>query len=195
MKKYVSLVLLSLLIFPTLASAYGKRTIGRTSARRGVTTAGTFIDQQVWLPGTWVVGTQTGSLTFSRRSPDGKRDELVKIVRIPRTECGYGIVRMRALKAWGGKALEQSQGRIQPISFGTSKYKGYTWMEPSTWDGDRHWCLAQDLTGAMDLSAPEGDRALLEFVTSDLLLQLAVRRGRSVLPWPMASEHPSTQKK
>ncbi len=99
---------------------------------------------------------------------------------------------MRALKAWGGNGLEQSQGRIEPISFGTSKYRGYTWMEPSTWEGDRHWCVAQDLKNAMDLTATAGDTALMTFIKNDLLLQLAVRSGRSVLPWPSASEHSSS---
>ncbi len=178
------------LLFPFAVFAYGKRPIGATRSMSRRSTTGVFIDRQVWLPGTWSVETGTGSLTFGRMHADKVHRSVVRLTLMPRDQCGYGFVRIRALKAWGGRFLEQSQGRIEPISFGTSKYKGYSWVEPSTWSGDRHWCVAQDLKNAMELIAPLGDEELITFIRNDLLLQLAVRSGRSVLPWPVASEHP-----
>lgn len=158
---------------------------------RGSTT-GVFIDRQVWLPGTWAVETGAESLTFGQTNADKIHQSVVRLTLIPREQCGYGYIRIRALKAWGGRFLEQSQGRIEPISFGTSKYKGYSWVEPSTWKGDRHWCVAQDSKNALELTAPLGDAELITFIRNDLLLQLATRSGRSVLPWPIASQYSSS---
>ncbi len=191
MRKFLLLFCTILLLSPLAASAYGKRRIGGTTAMQRGSTTGTFIDKQVWLPGTWAVTQTPDSLTFRRTHSDRIHQSVVRLLRSPREQCGYGHVRIRALKAWGGSSLEQSQGRIEPISFGTSKYRGYTWMQPSTWKGDHYWCLAQDLKTALELSAPEGDTDLIKFIRNDLLLQLAVRSGRSVLPWPAASYHSS----
>lgn len=168
------------LLMPFTAFAYGKRPIGATRTMSRGATTGIFIDRQVWLPGTWTVKAGTGSLTFEKMHYDKIHRSLVRMILIPREQCGYGFVRIRALKAWGGRFLEQAQGRIEPISFGTSKYKGYSWVEPSIWSGDRHWCVAQDLKNAMELTAPVGDAELINFIQNDLLLQMAVRSGRSV---------------
>ena len=183
-----TLALLTLLS-PISASAYGKRRIGATTAMYRGSTTGTFVDRQLWLPGSWTVVQGVDKLSFRKHSTDGLHESSVRLELIPRDQCGYGLVRIRALKVWGGITLDQAQGRIEPIRFGTSKYRGYTWMEPSTWGGDRHWCIAQDLKNALELTATAGDSDLITFITNDLLLQLAVRSGRSVLPWPAASEH------
>ncbi|MBI2635837.1 hypothetical protein HYW84_00725 [Candidatus Peregrinibacteria bacterium] len=182
MRKIFLAVSLFAFLLPFATFAYGKRPIGATRAMSLRSTTGVFIDRQVWLPGTWEVKTGTGSLFFARAHADKVHKSFVSLSLTPREHCGYGFVRIRALKAWGGRFLEQSQGRIEPVSFGTSKYKGYTWVEPTIWNGDRHWCVAQDLKHAMELTAPTGDAELIEFIRNDLLLQLAVRSGRSVFP-------------
>lgn|SRR3989338_2037200 len=192
MRKIILTVSLVLFLVPLTTFAYGKRPIGGTRAMSRGSTTGVFIDRQVWLPGTWAVETTTVSLTFGRTHTDKVHQSVVRLSLMPRDQCAYGLIRMRALKAWGGRFLEQSQARIEPISFGTSKYKGYTWTEPSTWNGDRHWCVAQDLKNAMELTAPLGDADLITFIRNDLLLQLAIRSGRSVLPWPTASGRSSS---
>ena len=190
------IITLSLLMFlnPLSAFAYGKRPIGATRSMMRNATTGTFVDRQVWLPGLWTVTQEQDNVTFRKMFMDGQHQSVVRIIVIPRDKCGYGFVRIRALKAWGGSNLEQEQGRIDTVTFGTIKFRGYTWMEPSTWEGDHHWCLGQDLTHAFELTATEGDHDLITFVKNDLMMQLAVRNGRSVLPWPMASEHSSSTK-
>ena len=194
-----SYILLALFVLLALAPppvfAYGKRPIGATRTMGRGSTTGTFIDRQVWLPGSWTVNQGVDKVSFRKPFNDGIHESVVRLELIPRDQCAYGLVRIRALKAWGGTSLDQSQGRIEPISFGTSKFKGYSWMEPSTWEGDRHWCVAQDLKNAMEMTASAGDGDLINFIKNDLLLQLAIRSGRSVLPWPSASEHPSTDMK
>ncbi len=192
MRTLASVVCLVLLLTPISTFAVGKRPIGATRSMSRGSTTGIFVDKQIWLPGSWTVNQGVDRVSFRKKHADGVHESLVRIEMMPRDQCAYGLVRMRALKAWGGNGLEQSQGRIEPVSFGTSKYRGYSWMEPSTWGGDRHWCVAQDLKNAMDLTATAGDEALITFIKNDLLLQLAVRRGRSVLPWPAASEHSSS---
>lgn len=189
-KSLLSLILLTSLV-PASVLAYGKRPIGATRIMSGSSTTGMYIDRQVWLPGKWTVDQQPESVTFRKKAADGVHESFVSIRMFPREQCAYGFARIRALKAWGGRFLEQSQGRVVPISFGTSKFKGYSWVEPSTWAGDQHWCVAQDMKNAMELVAPIGDKGLMDFVKNDLLLQLALRSGRSVLPWPAASEHSS----
>lgn len=190
-KIFLTLSLLSLLV-PFSVSAYGKRSIGRTTVKSGMTTTGTFIDRQIWLPGTWTVKQDETQLTMEKNYGDGVHVSSVHLEMIPRNDCAYGLVRIRALKAWGGSNLEQSQGRIETISLGTSKFRGYSWIEPSTWGGSRYWCVGQDLKNAMEMSATAGDTELMTFIKNDLMLQLANRSGRSVLPWPSASEHSSS---
>ncbi|MSR87135.1 hypothetical protein EXS70_03105 [Candidatus Peribacteria bacterium] len=192
MRRFASALTVFTLLLPVSVSAYGKRRIGATTAMTRGSTTGVFIDRQVWLPGSWTVNQGIDKLSFRKVADDGIHESIVRIDMIPRESCGYGWIRIRALKAWGGKTLEQSQGRIEPVSFGTTKFKGYSWMEPSAWGGDRHWCVGQDLKNAMEMTAPAGDVALIKFIKDDLLLQLATRSGRSVLPWPAASEHSSS---
>lgn len=175
------------LVLPASVLAYGKRPIGATrTMSRGSTTA-MFIDKQIWLPGKWTVKQETEAVTITRKHMDGIHTSSVRLSVIPRDQCGYGYVRIRALKAWGGRFLEQAQGRVQPVSFGSSKFKGYTWTQPTTWEGNAHWCVAQDLKTAFELVVTQGDHDLMTFVRNDLLLQLINRSGRSVLPWPSAS--------
>lgn len=181
-----------LLLTPMSVSAVGKRPIGATRSMARGSTTGTFIDRQVWLPGSWTVNQGVDKVSFRKKYKDGIHESSVRIDIMARDQCAYGHVRIRALKAWGGTNLDQSQGRVAPISYGTSKYRGYTWMEPSTWGGDQHWCLAQDLKNAMELTATAGDSELINFIKNDLMLQLATRSGRSVLPWPAASEKTSS---
>ncbi|NOS66893.1 MAG: hypothetical protein HOO67_00775 [Candidatus Peribacteraceae bacterium] len=187
MRKTFLTFLLLCLVIPATSFAYGKRPVRGTRTMTRGSTTGIFIDKQVWLPGVWTVDQKAEEVTFKKKYRDGVHESIVNIHMMPRDQCAYGLIRIRAWKAWGGRFLEQSQARIQPISFGTSKYKGYTWVEPSTWGGDQHWCVAQDLKNAMELTAPVGDAELMTFVIDDLLPQLAVRSGRSVLPWPAAS--------
>ena len=181
MHKFTTSLLILSILFPLAAHAYGPRSYGASIVRPvNSSTTGTFIDQQVWLPGSWQVNAGKEQLVFVQPSTNKNRESFVRITRIPREECAYGYARIRALKAWGGGTLQQTQGRIEPITFGTSKFRGYTWVEPSKWAGDRHYCLAQDLTGAVEVVAPEGDKKLAAFVKNDVMMQLAVRRGRSV---------------
>ena len=190
------LILFTLVALTALApsvSAYGKRPIGSTRAMGRGSTTGAFVNRQVWLPGSWTVNQGVDKVSFRKPSKDGVHESFVRLELIPRDQCAYGLVRIRALKAWGGNSLEQSQGRIETVGFGTSKFRGYSWMEPSTWSGDRHWCVAQDLKNAMEMTASAGDGDLMSFIKNDVLLQLATRSGRSVLPWPSASEQPPTQ--
>ncbi len=190
-KTLLALSLLTLLL-PLSVSAYGKRRIGATTAMSRASTKGTFVDRQIWLPGTWTVKQDPTELTMQKKHADGIHVSTVHLKIIPRNDCAYGFVRIRALKAWGGSNLEQSQGRIETVSLGTSKFRGYSWIEPSTWGGTRHWCVGQDLRNALELTATAGDTELMTFIKNDLMLQLATRSGRSVLPWPSASEYSSS---
>ena len=196
----VSLTALAVMTLSTSsAHALSRKSFGRTRIKTNASTSGMFLDHQLWLPGSWMVNEGVEKLQFMKKDGDrtadgGKpvRTITVRVTAIPRTDCAYGIIRMRALKSWGGDALDQSQGRIENIRLGTLKFLGYTWVEPSTWKGDRHWCLGQDLKTAAEITAPEGDDALITFMRNDFLLQIAYRQGRSVLPWPTASGHSST---
>jgi hypothetical protein len=185
MRKLIPGLFLVSLMVPAVAFAYGKKPLGVMQPMSCSATTGMYIDRQVWLPGSWTVVTGVDKVTFTKGT--GNQQVTVRIDTMPRIDCAYGLVRMAALKAWGGNALDQSQGRIQPVTFGTSKFKGYTWMTPSTWAGDQHWCVGQDLKSAFHLTATAGDEELIKFVKNDLLQQLIVRSGRSVLPWPSAS--------
>ena len=187
-----TLGLIALLAFPSSALALSKRNFGATRTRTRASTAGMFLDKQVWLPGSWTVTEKPEELLF-RKSVNSRSIE-VRISLMPKQDCTYGPVRMRALKAWGGKSLNQNQARIENLGLGTLKYRGYTWVEPSTWAGDRRWCIGQDPATAAVIIAPEGDTELTKFIRNDLLLQIASRQGRSVLPWPAASEHSSSSK-
>ncbi len=178
---------IAIFLMPFAAFAYGKRSFGGTTSIKAESTTGDFIDRRVWLPGKWTVQKGTGSLVFSRTNSARTVTSTVTLHYVPKEQCSYGIIRMRALKAWGGKNLEQSQGRIEALSFGTIKFKGYTWVQPSKWQGDRYWCMGQDLKGAVEISAPVGDTEIATFIKNDLMLQLAVRSGRSVFPYPAAS--------
>ena len=178
---------IALLLMPVAAFAYGKRSIGSTTSIKSESTTGTFIDRRVWLPGKWTVQEGTGSLVFTRANSAKTVTSTVALHYVPKDQCAFGIIRMRALKAWGGSNLEQSQGRIEALSFGTIKFKGYTWVQPSKWNGDRYWCMGQDMKGAVEISAPVGDTEITTFIKNDLMLQLAVRSGRSVLPYPTAA--------
>jgi hypothetical protein len=162
------------------AFALGKRTIGGTMKESATSTSSDFLGRRVWLPGTWNVKKTEGSTTFTKQ--DGSRTLTVSITAIPRTDCAYGVIRINSLKAWGGKSLDQSQGRIESIRLGSLKYLGYTWVTPSTWKGDRHICIGQDLKTAAEIIAPEGDKTIAAFARNDLLLQIAARQGRAVLP-------------
>jgi hypothetical protein len=84
--------------------------------------------------------------------------------------------------------LDQSSARIENVSYGTSKFKGYTWVVPSTGNTKvRHWCIGQDAKSAVEVTAPETDKELITFMKNDFMMQVAVRRGRSVTPYPLAS--------
>ena len=128
MRKYILLVSTILLLSPVAAFAYGKRQTVKTSPMARTATTATFLNRQIWLPSTWTVTEGTGTLTFEKKAPDAIHKSIVKLVLMPRELCGYGYIRIRALKAWGGASLDQAQGRLQPISYGTSKFKGYTWV-------------------------------------------------------------------
>lgn len=176
-----SAVVISLAIFAygSTAHAIGKRHFGATRTRTNASTTGTYMGKQVWLPGSWVVNGEPELLLFTHKGAD--RTVTVRLNTMPREKCVYGLIRIDALKAWGGKALEQSQGRIDHVRIGTLKYRGFTWVMPSTWEGDRHWCFGQDLKTAVEITTPEGDKQLIDFIRNDLLLQLAARQGRAVL--------------
>jgi hypothetical protein len=173
-----SFVALTLLAPGALAA--GKRTIGKTSAQSAQSTTSDFLGRSIWIPGTWTVTKTPDKTVFTRN--DGTRTLTVSLIAIPKLDCAYGVIRMSSLKAWGGKSLDQSQGRIETLRLGSLRYMGYTWVTPSTWKGDRHICLGQDLKTAVEIIAPEGDKTLATFARNDLLLQLAARQGRAVLP-------------
>ncbi len=191
MRKNFLILSVILFLVPLSAAAYGKRRIGNTMPMSKVSTTGVYIDRQVWVPGVWAVSQGTGSLTFTHWTSGDTHQSFVRLTTVSREQCGFGIIRMRALKAWGGSNLDQSQAQIQALSFGTIKFKGYTWLEPSTWGGDRHICMGQDMRSAVEVTVPEGDTDTVKFIRNDFMLQLAVRNGRSVLPWPQASENSS----
>lgn len=175
------------MLVPTSSFALGKRTTGKSQTMWGrSSTQAFFQDRGFWLPGAWTILNGTGSkVTLTKK--DDKR-VVVTVRSMNRDLCVYGLIRQAALKAWGGTfQLDGSKARIEPISFGTSKFKGYTWVVPSDWKGERHWCLGQDLKSAVEVIAPEGAPDIIAFIKQDLMLQLAVRTGRSVMPYPSAS--------
>ncbi len=175
-------------LVPASALALGKKNTGSTQILNAqASTQAVYQDRGFWLPGKWTVANNTASGSVTLTRGDDKRI-VVSLVPMDRQSCAYGFIRQAALKAWGGTfQLDGAKSRIEPINFGTSKFTGYTWVVPSDWKGTRHWCLGQDLKSAVEVTAPEGAADVVSFIRQDMMLQLAVRRGRSVLPFPAAS--------
>lgn len=160
------------------AAEAGRRPISRNndSTKFTTTTSTTaeFFGRRIWVPGSWTVETTDESATFTRKS-DGA---VVDVQKVTLDTCHYQVIRQKLLKLWESDTLTQDQARIEHLVVGTSKYRGYKWVEPTEKARAKHWCLPQDGKFAAAVSAPFADDALVKFIEGNLILQLALRRSR-----------------
>ncbi len=171
-----ALVILPLI--PSPALAYVVRTSSSASSVKkqdlSVLTWGVYRGKSVYVPGKWTLAQGDDSVVFTQAG------QTVSATTVPKEDCGYTAVRVRAQKAWGTARLNQSQGQVRTVVLGRSDYRGYTWREPSaTTDGPdvRFWCLQQDIKKAVLLSVSTSDATLTAFVETSLIRQFATRHA------------------
>jgi hypothetical protein len=145
-----------------------------TVAAASASTAADFFGRRVYITGVWTVKTTPDAVDFTDASSSSRTLHLGKI---PNNSCTYEAIRGKALKLWTGAVL-QSNLRLQTLIIGHSHYRGYKWMEPAVGlPNQQHWCLAQDSKNSTEITAAVTDKALVKFVDTNLLLQVAVRKG------------------
>ncbi len=178
----LSSVFVCLAVVASFAAAPGAEAARRPINRNADTTKFTvatsttanFFDRRIWVPGSWTLQTTDESATFTRKS-DGA---VVNVQKVTLDVCHYQVIRQKLLKLWEADVLTQDQARIEHLVIGTSKYRGYKWVEPTEKARAKHWCLPQDGKFAAEVSAPLADDALVKFIDGNLMLQLALRRSR-----------------
>ena len=139
-------------------------------------TSGDYQSVRLYLPGKWRASTTgTGSrasLTFIQGV------QKVEVLPIQKDECGYQLIRIEAQEAWGGESLDQAQAQLQNVVLGRN-YRAYSWVMPGLNGGKNyHWCMGQGSGNSVEIVASSPSRSLLEFLRSNFVKQLAVRRGR-----------------
>ena len=108
----------------------------------------------------------------------GSTESYLKMKKIKSDACQYGVIRKNGLDAWGGGTLHQKDMRQESIRFRTSRYQGYKWIMPGLRKGIKHWCLGQEPKVAIEVSVPNSDTQTVKYVDTNLILQMATRRGR-----------------
>lgn len=169
--------LTALTLLTPLAEA-GRRPTTRTTTtvKYDAKTSSTadFFNRLIWLPSKWTVtGSGTDEVTFTRA--DGA---VVKVAKVSKDKCQYQVIRQNLLKAWDSMSVSHQQMRISPLQFGSSKYKGYEWVAPSSKGTELHWCFDQDAKTAVEISAAKVTKDDETFLRSNFLLQMAVRKAR-----------------
>ncbi len=126
----------------------------------------------VYIPGKWRAESTDLEAAFLRETAT------VRFKTIPRPDCEYQTIRIKAQKAWGKPNLLQSDAQIKILIVGKSDYRGYQWIVPDKAGAkEYHWCLAQDAKSSVEAIASGADATTVAFFNSNLPRQLAVRKA------------------
>lgn len=133
-----------------------------------------FYGRRVQVPGAWTVKTTDAGVDFI--DPLNTK-RVLHLLKIKKDVCTYQPIRSMAVKLWSGATVDQSVMRLETLTVGRSRYRGYKWVQPSGKEILRYWCIAQDSVNSLEIIVPADDKTLVNFVNTNLLFQMAVRKG------------------
>ena len=135
-------------------------------------TWGTYLSQRVYLPGTWTATREGNTLLFTK---DGTT---VKLESITMDDCAYHSIRLKAEKLWKAANQDTNKTKIKTVVLGRIAMRAFRWLEPgANGRAEDRWCLVQEKTSAVRVSASGADSTLLGYLGDAFLRQLAVRRS------------------
>ncbi len=162
----------SAVVSPASAARIRASSSSGNKADLSVITWGTYLAQRVYLPGTWSATREGNSLIFKKDATT------VKLDSITIDDCAYHPVRLKAEKLWKAAGGDATKIKLQTVVLGRTAMRTFRWQEPAS-DGtpENRWCMVQEGTTAVRISASGADKTLLSFLEDAFLRQLAVRRS------------------